>query len=48
MAPEIAKIPIGRLAEVEEISDCIVFLASPMASYIAGSSLVADGGYTGN
>lgn len=40
--------PMKRLADVEEIADCIVFLASEMASYMTGSSLLADGGYTAN
>ncbi|KAH6672069.1 3-oxoacyl-reductase [Halenospora varia] len=48
MDTEIAKTPMGRMAEVGEIGDCIVFLASPMASFMVGSSLLADGGYTGN
>ncbi|KAK8033994.1 3-oxoacyl- reductase [Apiospora rasikravindrae] len=38
--------PMGRMATVEEIADCIVFLASPMSSFVHGSVLVADGGYT--
>ena len=48
MDSEIAKVPMKRLADVEEIADCIVFLASEMASYMTGSSLLADGGYTAN
>lgn len=48
MAGEIAKIPMGRLAESEEIADSITFLASPWSSYITGTTLVADGGYTVN
>ncbi|CAG8951981.1 hypothetical protein HYFRA_00000716 [Hymenoscyphus fraxineus] len=46
MKGEIAKTPLGRVAEVEEIGDSIVFLASPMASFMVGSTLVVDGGYT--
>jgi NAD(P)-dependent dehydrogenase (short-subunit alcohol dehydrogenase family) len=48
MDTEIAKISMKRLADVDEISDCIVFLTSPVASYMTGSSLLADGGYTAN
>ncbi|KIM99948.1 hypothetical protein OIDMADRAFT_104709 [Oidiodendron maius Zn] len=48
MNSEIAKTPMKRMADVEEIADCIVFLASPMASFMTGSSLLADGGYTIN
>jgi NAD(P)-dependent dehydrogenase (short-subunit alcohol dehydrogenase family) len=36
--------PIGRYAEPAEIAQTCVFLASDMASYVAGSSLVIDGG----
>ncbi|KAK8004649.1 dienelactone hydrolase [Apiospora arundinis] len=42
----IMKASLGRMATVEEIADCIVFLASPMSSFVHGSVLVADGGYT--
>jgi 3-oxoacyl-[acyl-carrier protein] reductase len=39
-----AKRPIGRLAEVEEIADAIVFLCSQRASYVAGAAWSVDGG----
>ena len=48
MDGEIAKTPMKRLADVEEVGDCIVFLASPMASFMTGSCLLVDGGYTIN
>lgn len=35
--------PIGRYADPAEIAQTCVFLASDMASYVAGSSLVVDG-----
>lgn len=38
--------PMGRLAEANEIAEAIVFLASPRASFMTGSVLVADGGWT--
>jgi NAD(P)-dependent dehydrogenase (short-subunit alcohol dehydrogenase family) len=38
------KRPIGRLAEVEEISAAIVFLCSERASYVAGAAWSVDGG----
>ncbi len=38
--------PIGRMASAEEIAEPIVFLASDYSSYISGTSLVVDGGWT--
>lgn len=37
-------IPLGRLGRPEEIGRVCVFLASGLASYVAGASLVVDGG----
>jgi NAD(P)-dependent dehydrogenase (short-subunit alcohol dehydrogenase family) len=48
MTPEIEKTPMDRMAEVEEIADAIAFMASPMASFMAGSALLIDGGYSAN
>ena len=45
MADEIKKVPMGRMAEMEEIADSITWLSSPMASYACGLGLVVDGGY---
>ena len=36
--------PIGRLATPEEVANAIIFLASPSASYITGSTLAGTGG----
>lgn len=44
----ILKTPMKRMGQPEEIADCVVFLGSSMASYVTGSGLVADGGYTVN
>lgn len=38
--------PLGRRARLEEIADAVVFLCTKGASYITGSILAADGGYT--
>ena len=40
------RIPLGRLGTVEEVGNAVVFLASPAASLVTGSSLLADGGWT--
>lgn len=37
-------IPLGRLGRPEEVANAIVFLASPLASYITGKVLTIDGG----
>jgi len=40
-----ALMPLGRIAEPEDIADAILFLASPMAGMITGHTLPVDGGY---
>jgi 3-oxoacyl-[acyl-carrier protein] reductase len=39
-------IPMGRAGSSEEVANAVVFLASPLSSYITGQSLVVDGGAT--
>ncbi|MET0547034.1 MAG: SDR family oxidoreductase, partial [Caulobacterales bacterium] len=51
LAPDIyagivAQIPMGRMGSAEEVAKAIAFLASPAASYITGTNLVIDGGFT--
>jgi NAD(P)-dependent dehydrogenase (short-subunit alcohol dehydrogenase family) len=40
------RIPLGRLGTVDEVASAVVFLASPAASLVTGSSLLVDGGWT--
>ena len=40
-------IPMRRVAQAEEVSNLIIFLASDEASYSTGSEFVIDGGITG-
>lgn len=42
----VGKMPIGRLAEPEEIANVIVFLSSVKASFVTGAVVSVDGGYT--
>ncbi|MBN8945125.1 MAG: glucose 1-dehydrogenase [Rhizobiales bacterium] len=41
----LARIPMGRYGEPEELVGPVVFLASAMSSYVTGTTLVVDGGY---
>lgn len=38
--------PIGRLGQPEEIAEAVVYLSSDRASFMSGSAMVVDGGYT--
>lgn len=38
--------PINRLGEAAEIADAVLWLCSPMSTYVVGQSVAVDGGYT--
>lgn len=38
--------PLGRIARLEEVANAIAFLASSAASYVNGTTLLVDGGWT--
>ncbi len=46
-AAMLANIPLGRFAEPREVAETVLFLASPMASYITGQTLHVNGGWWG-
>jgi NAD(P)-dependent dehydrogenase (short-subunit alcohol dehydrogenase family) len=37
-------IPMGRVGQVTDVSNCVVFLASGLSSYVTGTTLHPDGG----
>jgi NAD(P)-dependent dehydrogenase (short-subunit alcohol dehydrogenase family) len=41
----LSRIPLGRLGTPEEVANVYVFLASRLASYVTGQTIVVDGGW---
>lgn len=42
----VSGIPLGRMAEPEEIADVVYFVSSPQNRYLTGQDLVVDGGFS--
>jgi 3-oxoacyl-[acyl-carrier protein] reductase len=43
-ADTIARIPLGRFGTPEDIAGVALFLASPLAAYVLGQTIITDGG----
>jgi NAD(P)-dependent dehydrogenase (short-subunit alcohol dehydrogenase family) len=42
----VARIPLGRVAEPEDVMRAVLFMASPASDFITGQALYVDGGVT--
>jgi 3-oxoacyl-[acyl-carrier protein] reductase len=44
----LARVPLGRLAQPEEVAAAVAWLAGPRNTFVTGQNLVVDGGFTVN
>jgi 3-oxoacyl-[acyl-carrier protein] reductase len=40
----LGQIPLGRLGQVNDVAQAVLYLASPCASYVTGNTLHVNGG----
>jgi len=41
-----ARVPLGRIGAPAELGGAVVYLCAPASSYVTGTSLAVDGGWT--
>lgn len=41
----VSQVPLGRFADADEISRVVLFLASPLNTYLTGQNIIVDGGF---
>ncbi|WP_114907740.1 SDR family NAD(P)-dependent oxidoreductase [Ornithinimicrobium murale] len=46
-AAVVSRTPMGRLAHVDEVADAVSFVCSERATFVTGSTIYVDGGWTG-
>jgi NAD(P)-dependent dehydrogenase (short-subunit alcohol dehydrogenase family) len=46
LADVLTRIPVGRVGTTSEVAAAVIFLASPAAAMVNGTSLLVDGGWT--
>ncbi|MNI85025.1 3-oxoacyl-[acyl-carrier-protein] reductase FabG [compost metagenome] len=46
LAEDCSQVPLGRTAQPEDVARVVLFLASPLASYMTGQAINVTGGMT--